>query len=58
MNSDTQCIDITIVDDDLVEPTEEFKLVLVSMEPFVDIDDTDVFFSIFDNDEGIYMCAI
>ena len=39
-SSDTQCIDITIVNDNVVEPEEDFTVELSPISPFVDIGTT------------------
>ena len=38
--TDTQCIDITIVNDNVVEPEEDFTVELSPISPFVDIGTT------------------
>ena len=36
-NSDTQCVDISIIDDDLVEPMEDFTVEIAAVSPFVNL---------------------
>ena len=40
IDSDIQCIDITIINDGVVEPMEEFTVEISAISPFVDIGTT------------------
>ena len=50
--TDTQCIGITIANDNIAEPLESFLLSLTSMDPLVRVvpERTNHTFTIFDND--------
>ena len=40
IDSDIQCIDVTIINDGVVEPMEEFTVEISAISPFVDIGTT------------------
>ena len=58
IDSDTQCIDVTIINDGVVEPMEEFTIEISAISPFVDIGTTSsAVVTITDDDSEFVLCC-